>query len=155
MPTANPPAKDYLFNQIADLQARIKNLEQQPKVQAVSAFSAGPLSTSSGTLVALSPSPSVTAIIGASGSCIVSCSAMMSCNPAGTQSAVWLFIDGNLNGLILQYQQPSTYGIATCGGFLQPTGLSPGSHTFSLRYNQAAGSGVVYFQDIFLGVQPI
>ena len=155
MPTANPPAKDYLFNQIADLQARIKNLEQQPKVQAASAFSATTISTSSTSLVALSGSPSVTAIIGASGSCVVSCSSVMYSNTAGTQSAVWLIIDGNLNGIILQYQQPSTYGQATCGGFLQPTGLSPGAHTFSLRYNLGGGSGLVYFQDIFLGVQPI
>ena len=155
MPTANPPAKDYLFNQIADLQARIKNLEQQPKVQTASASSATTISTSSGTLVALSPSPSVTAIIGASGSCVVSCSSLMYSYTAGNQSVVWLFIDGNFNAGILQYQQPPTYGIANCAGFLQPTGLSPGAHTFSLRYNLSGGSGLVYFQNIFLGVQPI
>jgi len=155
MPTPNPPAKDYLFNQIADLQARIKNLEQQPKVQTTSAYSATQISTSSSTLVALSPSPSFTATIGASGSCVVSCSSMMWSSTAGNQSVVWLFIDGNLNAAILQYQQPSTYGIATCGGFLQVTGLTPGNHGFSLRYNLSGGSGLVYFQNIFLGVQPI
>lgn len=156
MPTANPPAKDYLFNQIADLQARIKNLEQQPKVQAVSAFSASNISTSSNTLVALSGSPSVTATIGASGSCVVSCSSAMWSNTTGNQSTIWLFIDGNLNAAILLYQQPSGNGIANCGGFLQPTGLSPGNHTFSLRYNQSlVGSGIAYFQNIFIGVQPI
>lgn len=141
MPTPNPPAKDYLFNQIADLQARVRNLEQQPKSQAVAQTIFISQSTNSSTDVDLATvGPSATVNVGASQSVVVTASAEIFGQGAG---AVSLYLNGSI--YIENFLAFNTGATALAAFVLSNStvvsGLNLGPNTFLMRYNNGGSSG--------------
>jgi hypothetical protein len=166
MPTPNPPAKDYLFNQIADLQTRVKNLEQQPKAQTNAKTYNGTTTTSSplannGSAGAIS----VSATIGASTNAIVTVLATISMSSTGTiPYGGWIGATvtnpsgstTTLSTVYAVYESPAS--VAT--GFSSPcssilvNGLTPGANTFTMTF-AAYGGITVNFQNPTIIVQPL
>ena len=106
------------------------------------------------------PGPTVTAIIGHSGSAMVTISTYMGVNGiAGSQAGgrVSLAIDGGAAvGDYLYYSISSAAGDGIAGNqstTIVLSGLAPGSHTFEMKYSSFNG-GTTHFMTRFLQVRP-
>jgi hypothetical protein len=155
MPTPNPPAKDYLFNQISDLQARVRSLEQQPKSQTVAQTINTGQSTSSSTDVDLATvGPSVTVSVGASQSVVVTVTASIFGIGAG---AVSLYLNGSLYvANILVFNTGATAGATfVLTTSIVVSGLNPGPNTFLMRYNNASSGASTTFSARTLVAVPL
>jgi hypothetical protein len=110
------------------------------------------------------PGPIVTAVIGMSGQALVTVNSYIGVpGGAGVQSAGFagVSIDGTAPAspldecLYLSVSAAAAVGIATnCSCQVVVTGLSPGSHTFEMKYKMA-GPGAVNFDERFLQVRPL
>jgi len=111
------------------------------------------VSTTSTTPVALAGTPAVTCQIGASGDAVVTFGAFI--NPGTDQGLIWLAVDGTAVG----YSANLFGGTGTVTRILMlskiPSGtVTPGSHTFSLKFQSRTGTSVTFDRPAIV-VQPI
>ena len=173
MPPGNRPTGDALLQRIATLEAIVgitgrgagglsfpSPANQQPQVfPAVSSFYAGNLTTSSGSFVTITNSPSVTTYLGASGDAIIS----VSCNfNVSTSGIVQLLVDGKAPGanageiLFCLLGAPGAVSVAATvkvSNLFQQTFTPNLLHTFTLKY--LSGSGSITCAQNSLTVSPI
>lgn len=123
-----------------------------------SSFYSGSLTTSSTTAVSLPNSPSVAAIIGASGDCDIDISSLIVVtNDTATCN---LLVDGAPIGQVLSLTNNNAGSIAcNSAQFIRysawtGTVLTPGLHTFSTTYQSGTGS-LVTFNNSSLRIAPI
>lgn len=105
-------------------------------------------------LVNFTGSPTLTAIIGPSGSVMIGGSFEIDTNTAGIQGAVNVAIDGGVADVeIAKFLVTGGHGAYVGGSTFRWDGLTPGSHTFTAQYS-TQGSGTVDF-DGNMYVQPL
>lgn len=125
----------------------------------VSVYAGVTLSTTSTTYVALTGSPSVTAVIGASGNAKVTVSAYVTAGSNAT-SLVGLVVDGGTANDVISLGNSSSGSLSmnlqTSRLMSSFTGsLTPGSHTFSLKYRSSSVSSSATFGAVYIEVQPL
>jgi hypothetical protein len=171
---AQPVLADTLLSRLDDYERRLIALERTPQIPQITTFAAGPVfdqviefeSTTSTTYTDLAtPGPEVTVVVGQSGRVIVTAGAYIVSTVDNQTVDVALSIDGgtavfwaaveNLTGgaiggsfshsELLEHGQP----------WVGALDLSPGEHTFRLKYRQSlAGPNQGHFDLRFLQVQP-
>lgn len=156
---AEIPMPADLSSLLADYERRLRALETAPKLQNSefpwpSVNIDTTFSTSSLTPVASSPTagPIVTATITDTGRCLVTASAYVGLDSTGQTAFVSLFVDGVNTVQILGLSNGTSTIAGNVCSVRQVSNLTPGSHTFELRYYVTTGSA--NFSSRSLIVQP-
>lgn len=149
----NIPDGDYGLA-ISDLAGHTEEI-----LPSVHAYNAATLSTTSTTATAITGSPTVSAVIGASGDAEITISAFVQVTTATTAFAA-LYIDGVLAGPTSCFDLVAGTGGAGVAmsttlllSLFNGATIAPGSHTFSLKY--LVGSGTGTWSQNYLRVKPI
>jgi len=125
----------------------------------VSDYADATISTESTSWTALAGSPTVTAVLGASGDAMVTVSAFIGMGVADSTCSIGLAVDGGSPEQWVALSSASTVGVnATTVRQLSKSGigaLTKGPHTFTLQYMTTDGSADANFSAQCLVVEPI
>ena len=156
---ADIPLPPDLATVLADYERRLRALETAPRLQNSqfpwpSDTINDTFNTSSTTPVDSTPTagPTVVATVSNTGRVLVTASVFIGLNTTGQTGSVMLFIDGSFAMQIVALSNNASAFAANVSSYRSISGLTPGSHTFTLKYQTSTGN--VNFSGRTLVVQP-